>query len=270
VNRYAVAVFSYFRPGEKEMPTLQLIGRLLPQAIQVSTSVVPVISWTDPQTGISERFTIQIQNSVLYVNCHLSRFEKSELGKIFSRARDFARVSVDLISFSTGRPLSLTFETLIDPDGRLSAPIAEEKTLPPLCTSYSLQDASYPQVLQLVASSPPLFMALNDLIVAITVSGQSAINCARAIEGLRNMMVTPQTSRKDAWSIFRQNLHVEEAYLTLITDTSTGPRHGDRTSVPGTTLAEILRRSWILMNRFIEYEKRGSKPLPEVEFPLLQ
>jgi hypothetical protein len=82
-------------------------------------------------------------------------------------------------------------------------------------------------------------------------------------------MTGADTSRAEAWGTFQTNLRVSRDFLNLITDTSRGPRHGDRTHIPGTTTIEITMRAWQVMDRFIEYRKRGNQPLPETDFPLL-
>jgi hypothetical protein len=184
-------------------------------------------------------------------------------------AEDFVHASVDLISFSNGWSLRFVMEILIDPEGQLSAPVNLHPALSPLCTSFNFLDGSYAQVLKLVMSDPSLFIALNDLIVSLESGHLLPINCARAVEGLRNSLAPPEMSRKQGWVYFRETLRVDESYLTMITDTSTGPRHGDRTFIPGTTTGEIVRRSWVLMNRFLEFRKRGSIPFPAEDFPVL-
>jgi len=65
-------------------------------------------------------------------------------------------------------------------------------------------------------------------------------------------------------------LNLDAAYLKLITDQSVGPRHGDHQYVLGTMTREIATRSWTVMNRFLEYLKRGRAALPPDEFPLLK
>ena len=67
----------------------------------------------------------------------------------------------------------------------------------------------------------------------------------------------------------RQNLRIEEAYLKFISTHATGPRHGDRVHIPPDITRELAMRSWVVMNRFLEFKKRGGAPLPASEFPML-
>lgn len=254
------------------MPTLQFMGRILPPVFEISSEVGTRITWNDKDgRGLSVIFDTQIQNSVVYVKCELNRSDPNDLGRIVGMARDFVHASVDLISFSTGYSLRFVFETMIDSEGRLSSIANITPDLRPLCASFSFRDGSYAQVLQLVASDPSLFMALNDLVSSLESVHLLPINCARSIEGIRNSMAPTDMPTKQTWVYLRETLRVSENYLTMITDSSKGPRHGDRTTfISGATTSEISKRSWVLMNRFIEFRKRGSKPLPESEFPVLQ
>jgi hypothetical protein len=64
-------------------------------------------------------------------------------------------------------------------------------------------------------------------------------------------------------------LQATQESIQPITDASRGPRHGDLAYIPGEITSDITRRSWILMNRFLEYKRRGDKPLPAEEFAVL-
>jgi hypothetical protein len=69
--------------------------------------------------------------------------------------------------------------------------------------------------------------------------------------------------------MMRRNLHIDRAYLDFITDQSIGSRHGDPQHIPGGPVTETVRRAWVVMNRYLEYRKRGNGPLTAPEFPLL-
>ena len=125
------------------------------------------------------------------------------------------------------------------------------------------------KIWDLVLSDPPLFQALDDLIVLITLPHHAAVDCARAIEGLRNLVAARGATVSRSWEQMRNALQLDRSFLQPITDTSTAPRHGDRNFIPGTTVTEIVRRSWIIMDRFLEYQKRGNISLPATDFPLL-
>jgi hypothetical protein len=214
-------------------------------------------------------FTNHVVNSKIDIECRLNRFAPGDLVHVWMRAFDLARASIDLVAFATGCGLTVVLDTWVDPNG-LKSRInpGDPPNLAPLCTAFTLTK-DFDEVHQLVLSDPGFFMALNDLVNAIIYPHVSSVNCARCIEGLRHLIAAPGSTDKQAWEQMRQVLHIDRAYLQLITDTSTKPRHGDRIRVSGAVTTEITRRSWIIMNRYLEFRKRGSKPLPSTEFPLL-
>lgn len=87
------------------------------------------------------------------------------------------------------------------------------------------------------------------------------------MDGLRNILVPNDPDRKRGWGKLQEVLNIERSYRELIMRTSIPPRHGDRTDIPQDVGQEVLERAWIVMNRFIEYRKRGSEPLPLSKFP---
>jgi hypothetical protein len=119
-------------------------------------------------------------------------------------------------------------------------------------------------------SDPSVFLAVNDLIASIAVSHHAAINCGRVIETIREVMTPSGADRKRGWEAMQQNLNLNLTYLKFITEVSTAPRHGKRTGATSQkNFTETVNRSWIVMNRFLEYKKRAHKQLPLAEFPLL-
>jgi hypothetical protein len=148
-----------------------------------------------------------------------------------------------------------------------------QTSLGPLCTAFTITSEepskSFNEVAGLVFKETSLFMALNELIETVSYPHVSVTNCARVVERLRHLIAPNVHKKQQSWRVLRQTLRVEKAYLEFITKHSTGPRHGDPTFVPGNIAQESMRRTWIIMNRFLEFRKRGNQPLPEAEFPLL-
>lgn len=187
---------------------------------------------------------------------------------------DLARATVHLFTFASGISLSVVFDEIIQPDGTKSAFIARDPSLAQWCTAFTTSLPAEGQwgignVANVVFTDHVVFGALDDLVGAISHHHVTAINCARAIEALRNAVAIPEASRNEAWEQFREHLNIDRTYLQLITDSSIDGRHGGGTFIPGTVTGEIVRRSWVIMNRFFEFRKRGSQPLTDPDFPLL-
>ena len=84
--------------------------------------------------------------------------------------------------------LTVFLDTLITPTGESTPLRFENPQLPPLCTAFRVnattpaENADFDKVYRLTVAEPGLFMALNDLIVAITLPHQAPINCRRVAE----------------------------------------------------------------------------------------
>jgi hypothetical protein len=258
------------------MPKVRFAGRIFPQAVQLSVKDHPQINWKDVENDLDITFTISVQNGEVTVDCDLNKFDSAlHLTSVYMRAFDLARATVDLTAFCSGYGFTVLFEKYTSPEGDTSDFAPHDARLAPLCTAYnmgvsplSMDENDFHKVLVIVSADWRIFHALRDLIEAITLPHESATNCARAIEKLRHV-IAPNQPRGQAWRTLRNALNISEPYLKLITDISTGPRHGDPTHIPGKIAVEVSRRAWIIMNRFFEYKKRNAGSLPVSDFPLL-
>jgi hypothetical protein len=257
------------------MPKVRFAGRIFPAGVQLSVADHPQINWHDDENNLDITFKISIQNSALTVDCDVTRFDQALIIPLYMRAFDLARATVDLAAFSSGWGFVVVFETFTSPTGVTTFFGTYDPSLAALCTAYqmevkaaNIEENDFHKILVIVSTDWRVFRALRHLIEAITLPHEAATHCARAIEALRHI-IAPNEQPKQSWPKLRNTLNISEDFLKMITDVSTGPRHGDPTRIPGTTTVEITRRSWKIMNRFFDYKKRNSGPLPIREFPLL-
>jgi hypothetical protein len=256
------------------MPIVHFKGKVLPYqpaSFVVTAKDLPSVTWHDDYTKQDLKITTRIDASIIDIEFDCQSFNEQDPASFLMRAWDLARAAVDLFSFKVGWGLSVIIDTLVKPDGTTATILPKMETLAPYSTSLDSSDPkvnNYDACYRLLVAEPPLFQAMNDLIVSITLPHHAVVNCARVIEGLRSL-VAPGQDRKQGWAIMRATLNIEAAYLTYVTNLSTAPRHGDRTWIPGAPVKETTTRTWIVMNRFLEFRKRGNQPLPLAEFPLL-
>jgi hypothetical protein len=257
------------------MPKVRLVGRILPSAITVSASSLPSTRWNEPDLEMT--FRVNIVNSRMEVECELDKWNKDlHFMPVYMRAMDIARAHTDLFSFQWAIGLTVTFETFIDTNGSESALLVQQPELKDFATStinetspQHFNENNFDIVLRRVIENFSAMGALHDLNEAITQTHASPRACGRAVEGIRQA-IAPGLERKKGWAQMNETLRIDRSYLDLITDTSIGPRHADPAHVTGARCREITKRSWIIMNRFLEYLKRGSQPLPESEFSTLR
>lgn len=257
------------------MPRVRFRGRIFPGGVQITVADHPQINWHDSKNNLDITFTISVQNSIVTVDCDVSRFDPALITAIYMRAFDLARATVDLVAFNSGWGLVVIFETVTSPTGETKFFGSYDPSLAALCTAYqmgvkarTIEENDFHAVLTAVTTDWRIFRALRHLIEANTLPHEAPTHCARAIEALRHI-IAPNEEPKQQWPKLRAALNISEDYLKMITDVSTGPRHGDPTHIVGTTTREITHRAWRIMNRFFEYKKRNKGALPLAEFPLL-
>ena len=254
------------------MSIVTFSGRIFPACYQISFSSNP-LDWKWQEENLNLHFETRIEKSIVTVDCTLDNFKPEYFVEIYRRALDIVRSAVNLAAFSSGIGWTVIFESFTDSSGQATMVAPQDSSLAALCSSFSLDPqagkTSFGEMWDFVVTDPALFQTLDDLIVSITLPHHSTVNCARAIEGLRNLIATPGATVSQAWEQMRNALRLDRSFLQLITDTSTAPRHGDRSHIPGVTTTEIVRRSWMVMDRSLEYRKRGNTPLPAPDFALL-
>jgi hypothetical protein len=248
---------------------LTFTGRIFPKAIDLCFETGATCRWVIEPSMIVE-MQVRILHSEVTVTCHYEGALRQEhLSAVYVRALDVVRATVDLLSFSIGRGLIVILDHVKDRFGTCTEISPEEQPLGVLCTAYGLDAARFPKFLEVykvVLEEPAIFMALNDLVAAITYPHHGPVNCGRAVEGIRHLM-GPGLPRKQQWPIMNDRLRLTSGYSEFIMEHAKAGRHGDRTHVPGATVREAVHRSWTIMNRFLEYKKRGGQaPLPLAEF----
>ncbi len=255
------------------MPKVRFIGQVLPRSLEISVHV-PELTWEWSQAGINLVFATEIEKSVVTVDCTLPEYKTEYVPELYRRAVDVAKTAANIIAFTGGVGLIVHLDTFIDPSGNATQPCSQYPELIPICTSYSLESsrrADFDAVAKSVFKEWPLFRALDELIASVYNAHVAPVNCGRVIEGIRRMIIPPdQKGGAKAWHAMHHALNIDSSYQIWISDRARGPRHADPTVVVyEAETIETIKRTWEIMNRFLEYRKRGNKPLTAPEFPLL-
>ena len=252
------------------MPTVRFSGSVLPRALNVSIDNIPraQLKLNDSTVGLIAIFDISIQDLKVQVVCNTNTLDADVFQQLGISAFELARGAIDLISFSTGRSMTMVFETTTYDDGAIEPFIAEDATLPDLCTAFSPTDPRFSKAIDIVMSDSNIMLALNDLTSSLESPHRMAINSARAIERLRHVLLPGCSDPEHSWRNLRNVLNLNKSFLKSVTDLSIPERHGEW---PEDTNGHFnsRRRAWQVMNRFLEYKIRNAGPLPKDDYPLL-
>jgi hypothetical protein len=254
---------------ESAMETIRFIGHVFPGGVRVGVTL-PDLDWKWEEKNTVLKFRTKINNNTINVECSMDKFEPDYMAEYHKRAFDLAVTAVNLVCFASGEGLITVLEYLILPDGTPSDLRFPDSSLAPIVKSYTLDPQRaqhFQEIANIVVMTPALFAALHDLIQVISTPHVSLVNCGRVVDSIRRL-ITPGQAPSN-WTIMRTALNISRPYLEYVSAQSTGPRHGDRTFVPGTITGDVTRRTWNIMDRFLEYLRRGKVNLTAPEFPEL-
>jgi hypothetical protein len=264
------APISRFLPsvGSRVM-RVQFVGRVIPDVLKITIENYPGFTWVSTAHKASWNFSLSIKHGAVTVACELPDFEQEKhFIDLYLRAHDLAYTVLDLTSFATGKHHRLLFEKMILPNGAVTD-IVDVFPVSPLLNSAAITHPDdLDTLLRIVGGEPHLFRTLRYLISGTMEPHMSAINCGRVVEALRQI-IAPKLDRKQGWAELRNVLRVDRSYIDLLTTSSIDSRHGGFTRIEGDVTMEIATRAWTLVNRYLEFRKRGNQPLPAAEFPVL-
>ena len=209
-----------------------------------------------------------VDNSIVAVDCYFTPLVANHVSVIFPFVLTATRARIDLAAFHRGVGAIVTFDWMKDHNGTISNVAIAQSDLSVRCTSFDSNN-NYHEIRAMAEQDEAMSLAINDLILAQTSMNTAELNCARAIEGIRNIVAGQGVHPDIAWPRLRERLNINEQYLRLITKNSIPRRHGQFSPIDEELQHEILRRSWTIMDRFFHYRLRGDTQLPVNEFPLL-
>ena len=259
------------------MPTVRFYGKVLPSNAggQIGVPVLPAFSY-EVAPGVRVSHVARVDHSLISVVSEITEFKNEYIAEICKGAIDAVRTAVDMVAFAGGWGWVPQLEFMQLPDGRLVPLVYNLQDMVGVCTAFKLNSTDpkdveeFGKIYATALVNPALSMAFADLIQAATNFHIAPQNCGRVIDSLRRLLVPKDSSdRSDSWPLLRNAVNADKAYLSFVMDLSKGPRHGDRTVIQGAENLECIKRTWIVMNRFLEFIKRGHQPLPEAEFPEL-
>ncbi len=245
---------------------MKLYGEVLPRCFQLDFAQLPKAKWFISQIDLEVSFEVSVRKSQVVVTAQGETLNREHLSLIYKHAFDLVSAVVNLMAFEHGIGFSVHLDRM-SWNGEESPIAPRTHELEGLCTAFT--GARLEPALRLIWGEPALMLTLHDLIATLQWHSHIVTNSARVIDSLKKSIAGPDLDRGAAWEAIRTSLNVDVDYLRLISETSAGPRHGDRAWVDGATTLEISRRTWTLFDRYLHFRLGGDRPLREPDFPLL-
>jgi hypothetical protein len=262
-----------------KMTIFRILGKVEPPWYSFDLEFEPQVSYRIEEADIDLKATIAIKKSVITITCETNRWSEEVLAWILQYVHDWAGSIINLFTFSAGMVLHFHLDRCEYPDKTDHPLIGRGPDLAAIATACKVTDdqgrvhVDMRDLMKLVVTNPTLMLALHDLTSAVRHGNNSLTNCGRAVDGMRKALwgkdEVSDAERKQSWEKLRNTLNVSQPYLETITSASTNPRHGSSAYIPAATRQDILRKSWTIMNRFLQYRLSGDLPLAAADYPTL-
>jgi len=242
------------------MPQIEFNGYVEPTFLQINAHGGP-IPWKD--TNLPPfMFNYRITKAEVSITCDVENVDEFIINYLHLVVYFYISSVINCLAFAAAQGFILILESFTIP-GEEAAPLqSHSPTLKALCTFTSQE------ILNTAMKDRRILLPLGDLTDTLRDPMGSYITVQRAIEGLCRI-ISDEEDRPKRWEALRNNLNIGRPYLQFITDLSTQPRHGATQPIEMAIVAQVQMRGWTVMNRFLEFRKRGDITLPLSEFHLL-
>jgi len=242
------------------MNTFKLIGCILPpNKYSISGVDLPSVEYKIPTIDETIKCHFQIEQSKITVTCEVAEYKKENLRFYVNYVTDFTRAILHLISFSLADALDVFFDE-VEANGAKLKLLRADPRLQKLCTAFKPDNNKFSAAMRIVMKEPNLFLALSDVISVLRDGTVDVSACYRAIERLRNILSPDESKQsKEPLRKLRDTLKLSKEFIEYIAKNTNGYRHGKLKPLTPEIRSEILRRTWIILNGFIEYRMEKDK-----------
>ena len=209
-----------------------------------------------------------IQNGQVSVVCQAPAFDPGHLNLALLVVRAKVGGIVSLYTVGTGDHYSLHIDSVVPPGATAKGLLnLSNPDLAALCTAFN-PHGNMTEIFEIVLTDDLVMTIINDAAMAITQALYQPIACGRVLDGIRNH-IAPGIEKREGWKRVHAALNLTPDYARFVSDKATKPRHREAHSFGDREVGDCLRRTWIILDRFLHHLKRGKAPLSAPEFPLL-
>jgi hypothetical protein len=232
-------------------------GVIHPERAAVSVSTT---GWNlhGPTAGIDGRLAVTIAVSQVTALFE-SDTEVSDLATLRNHVSDAIRIAVDAVGFLNGCGYDVEIVQLVPPEGNV--PIVFGVDIPALQTNPAELSRRFTELIELFGESRSshLQRCLADLREAIRSPKDTGFFCYRGIESLRQFFVLELGVKgdKESWETLRKALGIDRAPIDYVKEFADPVRHGKSKPISDAERAEVFRRTWEVVGRFIEFARAG-------------
>ncbi len=250
------------------MSSLKIKGSIWPRGPKVT---LPNLTFTLSSATSTVTLKTYCHESEITIECEAPDMivgDPESMGFVVGNARTLFDGALSLMAVKMGRAHRFIADSVSlegGPDLNINV---EYASLAGLLTAFTMDE--FAATMSWVTRDMQALLVLQDLNSAMSEPFYTQVGCGRAVDGIRHAIAGPGGAPDGKkWPELNHALNTERSYVELIMSASKKGRHGQRLVGGGFDSNEVLRRTWILFNRFMEYRKRGNVPLTPPDFPLL-
>jgi hypothetical protein len=236
-------------------------GVIHPERAAISMSTIP-LAVQAPSEDIDGRLYVTIAVSQVTAVFE-SEQRVRQLHTLKNHVTDAVRVAVDAFGYLTGCGYGAEIVQVVPAES--TNPMVFGVDIPALEYKSPDLNARFTEVMSLFwdPRGCHLQRCLADLREAIRSPKDTGFFCYRAIEALRQFFVieTNSATDKESWDAFRTTLQVDRASIDYIKTFADPVRHGAGRAISDGERAEVFKKTWSIVGRFIEFAKRGYRAL---------
>ncbi|CAN5312448.1 hypothetical protein BH09PSE2_BH09PSE2_06530 [soil metagenome] len=208
--------------------------------------------------------TFDVSGGSCYVRVVLSEATNELALRLFTVALTSIQNIVNAVGFLEGIPFRVELQSFQVDGGSVEPVTLVDRSLPRRALVRSLEQSD---LVELSLTNPGVGQIISDALIMLDRINYAPIAGGRIADTISREM--HGSHGREAWKMMREHLNVDRAYVSLLSDRSKGPRHGQREYSPGPLVNTIAERSWTLIGRYLAWLQGGKVPLAEGSHPRL-
>ena len=235
------------------MPQIEFAGYVEPTFLKINAQSIKPIPWKDTNLPPFV-FMYRIKEAEVSIICEIETVDEFAVNYTHLVVYSFVASVINCLGFAKAEGFRLILNSCTIPGKEPASLHSGNPILTSIC-SFTSQE-----ILDMMMADRRIARPLGDLAETRNNPMDSYINVQRAIDGI-GLLLSDEEEPSKRWKAIRESLNLSRPYLQFISDLSRGPRHGSTAPVSMVNVAEVQARGWIVMNRFLEFRKRGNVKL---------
>lgn len=249
------------------MANFTFIGKVLPERATLNLPRPIAMRW---KNASGENFNLSIN---IYANQIIAHFKYSDRAKVdLATARNIidehTQILVNLAGFLVGVCYDVEITSVLNND--TSDVQVFGRDFPVTRNKPQSRGNKFYELVPLPGMTSIVPLALADLRAAMRYPADTAVYCYRVFEAVLEDFKIPRGNQKQALNQIASDLNLGSGkeLRSFLGKHANSRRHGKPVSISWSDRKAVMRRAWLVMDRYLEFLKRGRKPLPKSKFPI--